>query len=167
MLGAVRDLHLLELVGETLRATLDDLAAVVPDWLRSFAPHTWLGRYARRIEDDALPKGRDKRGALALEIGADGFRLLDALEAPAAPPAARAASMVQTLRQVWQVHCERDGGRLRWRTIAELPSSGDRPQSPCDPQMPSSLKRQFGWSGYLGRTSPRPATTMRLTWSPR
>jgi transposase len=38
VLGAVRDLHLLELVGETLRATLDDLAAVVPDWLRALAP---------------------------------------------------------------------------------------------------------------------------------
>jgi transposase len=37
VLGAVRDLHLLELVGETLRATLDDLAAVVPDWLRARA----------------------------------------------------------------------------------------------------------------------------------
>jgi transposase len=34
VLAAVRDLHLLELVGETLRAALDDLAAVVPGWLR-------------------------------------------------------------------------------------------------------------------------------------
>ncbi len=132
MLGAVRDLHLLELVGETLRATLDDLAAVAPDWLRSIAPPAWFERYTRRIEEYALPKGREKREALALEIGADGFRLLDALEAPAAPaaPAARAAAMVQTLRQVWQAHYERDGGRLRWRTIAELPPSGDRLQSP-------------------------------------
>ena len=32
VLAAVHDLHLLELVAETLRATLDDLAAVVPDW---------------------------------------------------------------------------------------------------------------------------------------
>ncbi len=133
MLGAVRDLHLLELVGETLRATLDDLAAVAPDWLRSIAPPTWFGRYARRIEDYALPKGREKREALALEIGADGFRLLDALEAPAAPAVARGAPMVETLRQVWQAHYERDGGRLRWRTIAELPPSGDRLQSPPRP----------------------------------
>src|SRR5215210_1029126 len=35
VLAAVHDLHLLELVAETLRATLDDLAAVVPDWLRA------------------------------------------------------------------------------------------------------------------------------------
>src|ERR671932_2331151 len=38
VLAAVHDLHLLELVGETLRAALDDLAAAVPDWLRAAAP---------------------------------------------------------------------------------------------------------------------------------
>ncbi len=130
MLGAVRDLHLLELVGETLRATLDDLAAVAPDWLRSIAPPARFERYTRRIEEYALPKGREKREALALEIGADGFQLLDALEAPAAPAAARTASMVRTLRQVWQIQYERNDGRLRWRTVAELPPSGARLQSP-------------------------------------
>ena len=89
VLAAVHDLHLLELVGETLRATLDDLAAVVPDWLRAIAPPAWFERYARRIEDYRLPKSREKREALALEIGADGFFLLDALDAPTAPAAAR------------------------------------------------------------------------------
>jgi transposase len=42
----VHDLHLLELVGETLRATLDDLAAIVPDWLRAVAPPAWFERSA-------------------------------------------------------------------------------------------------------------------------
>src|ERR687893_2171102 len=37
VLAAVRDLSFLELVAETLRAALDDLAAVVPDWLRAVA----------------------------------------------------------------------------------------------------------------------------------
>ena len=89
VLGAVRDLHLLELVGETLRATLDDLAAVVPDWVRALAPPVWFERYAHRVEDCRLPKSQEKREALALEIGADGFLLLDALDAPTAPTAAR------------------------------------------------------------------------------
>jgi transposase len=71
VLAAVHDLHLLELVGETLRATLDDLAAVVPDWLRAVAPSAWFKRYARRIEEYRLPRGREAREALALEIGAD------------------------------------------------------------------------------------------------
>src|SRR5215216_3754541 len=45
ILAAVHDLHLLELVAETLRATLDDLAAVVPDWLRKVAQPVWFKRY--------------------------------------------------------------------------------------------------------------------------
>jgi transposase len=60
------------------------LAAVVPDWLRALAPPIWFERYAHRVEDGRLPKSQEKREALALEIGADGFRLLDALDAPTA-----------------------------------------------------------------------------------
>ena len=96
VLGAVRDLHLLELVGDTLRATLNDLAAVVPGWLRTVAPPAWFERYARRIEDYNLPRSQEKREALALDIGVDGFLLLDA---PTAPPAAHGVAMVQTMRQ--------------------------------------------------------------------
>src|SRR3954470_9872886 len=90
VLAAVHDLNLLELVGETLRGTLDDLAAAAPDWLRVIAPPAWFERYTRRIEEYRLPKGREAREALALEIGADGFLLLASLDAPDAPAKARA-----------------------------------------------------------------------------
>jgi transposase len=100
VLGAVRDLHMLELVGETLRATLDDLAAVVPAWLRGIARPEWFERYAHRIEDGRLPRSQAKREALALEIGTDGFALLDALDAPEAPPEACGHPMVERLRRV-------------------------------------------------------------------
>ncbi|WP_234855665.1 IS1182 family transposase [Paracoccus everestensis] len=148
VLGAVHDLHLLELVGETMRAALDDLAAVVPDWLRTIAQPAWFERYRHRIEDYHLPRSRAKREALALEIGVDGFQLLDALEAPDTPPAARAHPMIQTLRHVWRVHYARDEDRLRWRTGAELPPVGDRLQSPYDPEMHYSTKFGLEWSGY-------------------
>jgi transposase len=148
VLGAVRDLHLLELVGETLRATLDDLAAVVPDWVRALAPPVWFERYAHRVEDCRLPKSQEKREALALEIGADGFLLLDALDEPTAPTAARDVAMVRTLRDVWRIHYARDDGRPRWRAGSELPPVGDRLQSPYDPEMHYSTKRKLEWSGY-------------------
>jgi transposase len=148
VLAAVHDLHLLELVAETLRATLDDLAAVVPDWLRKTARPVWFERYARRIEDCRLPKSQEKREALALEIGADGFVLLDALDGADAASAAREARMVQTLRDVWRIHYARDDGRPRWRSGKELPPVGERLQSPYDPEMHYSTKRQMEWSGY-------------------
>jgi transposase len=149
VLAAVHDLHLLELVGEALRATLDDLAAAVPNWLRTVAPPAWFKRYARRIEEYRLPRGREAREALALEIGADGFLLLAALDAPATPAEARAVPMVRTLREVWRVHyAGGDNGQLRWQKIEELPPVAERMQSPHDPEAHFSMKRQLAWVGY-------------------
>ena len=149
VLAAVHDLHLLELVAETLRASLDDLAAVVPDWLRGVARPVWFERYGRRVEDYRLPKRREEREALALEVGADGFALLDALDAPDAPAAAHRVPMVGTLRDVWRIHYARQGnGPPRWRAGSELPPVGERLQSPYDPEAHYSTKRQMEWSGY-------------------
>jgi transposase len=148
VLAAVHDLHLLELVAETLRAALDDLAAVVPGWLRGIARPGWFERYGRRVEDYRLPKRREEREALALVVGADGFALLDALDAPDAPPAARAVPMVATLREVWRIHYAREGDGPRWRAGSELPPVGERLQSPYDPEAHYSTKRQMEWSGY-------------------
>ena len=148
VLAAVHDLNLLELVAETLRAALDDLAAVVPDWVRAVAQPAWFERYGRRIEEYHLPKSQDKRLALAQQIGADGFLLLEALEGPTAPAAARNLSMVQILRDVWRVHYAQENGSPRWRDSQELPPVAERMQSPYDPQAHFSMKRQFGWTGY-------------------
>jgi transposase len=149
VLAAVHDLHLLELVAETLRAALDDLATAVPDWLREVAQPAWFERYGRRVEEYRLPRGREARGALALEIGADGFLLLDALDAPGAPAEAHPVPMARTLREVWRVHYARDdGGRPRCRSIAELPPVAERMQSPYDPEAHFSMKRQMAWAGY-------------------
>ena len=56
VLASVRMMNRLELLGETLRAALNELATVAPDWLRGAAPAAWYQRYARRIEDSRLPR---------------------------------------------------------------------------------------------------------------
>jgi transposase len=148
-LAAVHDLHLLGLAGETLRAALDDLAAVVPDRLRTVAPAAWFERYARRIEEYRLPGGRGAGEALALEIGADGVLPLEALDAPDTPAAARGVPMARTLREVWRVHHARgDDGRLRWREVEGLPPVAERMQSPHGPGAHFSMKRRLAWTGY-------------------
>src|SRR5262249_27400204 len=45
VVAAVRLMNRLELVGETLRAALNDLAVHSPDWLRTVAPADWYERY--------------------------------------------------------------------------------------------------------------------------
>jgi transposase len=65
VLASVRVLNRLELVGETLRAALNEIAAVAPDWLRGAAQEAWSKRYAHRVEDDRLPRTATEREAYA------------------------------------------------------------------------------------------------------
>src|SRR5499427_4446039 len=89
VLAAIRVLNRLELVAETLRAALNALATVAPDWLQALTPLAWYERYSRRIEETRLPQGTASRDAYAQIVGEDGFHLLDALDAPETPAGLR------------------------------------------------------------------------------
>ncbi len=69
----------LELVTETMRAGLNELATVAPDWLSRIALSDWFARYSQRIEDTRLPRGEKAREELAEKVGKDGFLLLKLL----------------------------------------------------------------------------------------
>jgi transposase len=56
VLAAVRVLSRLELVAETLRAALNELAMVAPTWLQGVVSAEWYERYGKRIEDARLPR---------------------------------------------------------------------------------------------------------------
>ena len=56
VLAAIRNINRLECAGETLRAALNSLAVLAPDWLRAQVPTDWYDRYASRIEDYQMPK---------------------------------------------------------------------------------------------------------------
>jgi transposase len=61
VVAAVRYMNRLELVGETLRAALNDLAVQAPDWVRTVARADWYERYQRRSEQGRFPKGKEAR----------------------------------------------------------------------------------------------------------
>jgi hypothetical protein len=106
-LAARRGLNRLAWVAETLRAALNALATVAPDWLQGLVPLAWYERYGKRLEETRLPQGQAKRDAYAQLVGEDGFWLLDALEAPETPAGLRALPSMATLRQAWQRHDDR------------------------------------------------------------
>src|SRR5918999_5708967 len=85
VVAAVRLMNRAGLVGETLRASLNDLAVQAPEWLRTVAPVEWYERYQRRNEQGRLPKGKEAREQHAQTVGEDGCALLDHLAAPTAP----------------------------------------------------------------------------------
>jgi len=148
VLAAIRTINRLECVGETLRAALNSLAVVVPDWLREQVPTTWYERYASRVEEYQLPKEATQRQALAEPIGADGWPLLNALYAAHTPRGVREVPAVERLRQVWiQQYIVREG-TIRWRSDANIPPASVVISSPYDPEAHMSSKRSTLWTGY-------------------
>ncbi len=159
VLAAIRTLNQLELVGETLRAALNAIAAAAPEWLRAVAPSDWHARYDRRVEGARLPETDPKREAYALQVGADGYALLDALDRSDAPAGLSALPAVAVLRRVWARHYERvaagagrsDGGGAAavQRRALRTRGPGDRVESPCDPEARFRTRAGRGWTGYV------------------
>ena len=148
VLAAIRTLNRLELVGETLRAALNSLATVAPQWLQSWVPPAWFDRYAAGVEESRLPKGEEARYAHGEAIGADGFQLLDTVYGPTAPAWLSQVPAVEILRRVWLAQFYLDEGRVRWRKAADLPPAGQRIDSPYDPEATFGNKRSTTWTGY-------------------
>ena len=163
VLAAVRDLNRLELLGETMRATLNGIAVAAPGWLRAVAPPEWHERYDRRVEDMRLPDAGPKRDAYAVQVGQDGFRLLDALDGAGVPAGMRDLPAAAVLRRVWARHFERvaagpgddddtaggqAGGRVRLRP-AQGRGPGDRVESPYDTEARFRSKAGTDWTGYV------------------
>jgi Transposase DDE domain len=164
VLAAIRVLNRLELVAETLRATLNALATVAPDWLCGLAPLEWYDRSSKHIEDTRLPKEETKRQAYAQMVGEDGCHLLDAVEAPEAPAAIRELSILATLRRTWQRHDERTPGtaaadgtpsayRVRFKTNQALPRAAEGLASPYDTDARYRNKRDTQGTGYMVHVS--------------
>ena len=153
VLAAVRTLNRLERVGETLRATLNELATVAPDWLQGVAPPAWYERYSRPVENYRLPKTEAAREALAATIGADGQHLLSAIDAAMQQPELAQLPAVWVLRQVWAAQYVTEDGRMRLGSAAELPPSAEQVCSPYDPEARYSKKRDVTWVGYKAQVT--------------
>ncbi|NET61823.1 MAG: hypothetical protein F6K47_38610 [Symploca sp. SIO2E6] len=79
MIAAVRQVNRLELVGETLRAALNEIALLAPEWLTQRISEDWCKRYRWRIDNYRLPKTTKEREQMAHQIGLDRHYLLNAV----------------------------------------------------------------------------------------
>jgi hypothetical protein len=145
VLAAVRDLNRLEMDGQTLRAALEALAAAAPAWLSEQVTPELMARYGARIDERRLPSDQPKRRALGAQIGADGWRLLQAMAGRTAPGWLWHIPAVQVLRRVWVQQYT-----LIWRDarIHGLPPGRILLVSPYATDARHSEKRGRGWTGY-------------------
>ena len=111
VLACIRVMNRLELVTETLRAALNELATIAPDWLRRVAPASWYQRYHLRAEQSRLPRGEQARQQYAQTVGQDGFYLLSLVEQEKQEnEELNTLEKLVILRQVWERHfdhCDR------------------------------------------------------------
>lgn len=150
VMAAIRVLNLLELVGETMRRTLDAIARLAPEWLLVRSQPEWVKRYGRRFDGSRLPKTEKKRLALAKMIGEDGYFLLEQVYLAETPTEIRELPAVEILRRVWIQQFYRDEDGTHWRTKKKWgqPPAGQMISSPDDPQAHFCVKRSTEWTGY-------------------
>jgi transposase len=149
VLGALRVLSQLEQTAETMRAALNALAAADPEWLTEHADPEWFERYARRIEDQRLPRGKEARKEYLHTVGADGARLLVQLDDPHTPRSLKTLGEVEILRQLWeQRYVQHPEGELRARDPKERPEAAYCIESPYETEARYSTKRSMSWVGY-------------------
>lgn len=148
VLAGIRELTRLELIGETLRAALNELARADPAWTASVATPTWHELYDLRIEESRLPQSKKARAVRASHMGLHGFRLLR--EISANRPSLKALPSVQILRRVWDEQFEpAEPGELPNLRERRGRSSKGRIESPYDPEARYRTRRSTRWTGYV------------------
>ena len=154
VLAAVRELNRLELVTETMRAALNELAGADPAFVRAVAESSWVKRYGKRAEHMRLPSSKKGRSEHAERVGADGFEVLDRLDARSGAERLRGLEAVQILRRVWEEQYERpeQGEQPRLQERRGRSRSG-RTESPYDSE--ATYRRRSGkeWTGYMAHLS--------------
>lgn len=150
IVAAIRVLNRLELVGETMRRSLDAISRAAPEWMLAHLRPEWIKRYGKRFESFRLPKAEDQRLALAETIGADGYFLLEQIYQGETPVEIRQLPAVDLLRRVWVQQYYRDEEGSHWRTKKKWgqPPASQMISSPDDPQARYSVKRSTEWTGY-------------------
>lgn len=153
ILGAVRQLNRIEIVGETLRQALNELSEFAPEWVQAMARPEWFARYGRRFEQMRLPKEPAERQALLVTIGEDGAFLLEAVQMAAQAKQLRELPSVEFLRRMWiqqyWTEVKEDGSaHLQVRNDDNQPPGALRLHSPYDEDVRYSAKRERGWVGY-------------------
>lgn len=147
VLASIRVMNRLELVVETLRATLNELATFCPDWLKSITLTQWFDRYCLRAEQSRLPYNDKAKEEFAAQVGMDGYYLLQIIKDQ--QPELLKLPKVDTLAKVWQRHYSRnESNQVIWVNSKELPRAATAIESPYDTQAKHSSKRDIIWTGY-------------------
>ena len=150
VIAKIRSLNRVELVGETMRRVLDDIAQIAPTWLQALIKADWGKRYGTPVDTHHIRKSKAKLEKLGQIIGEDGHQLLAAIYQEDTPIKIRTLFTVEVLRQVWVQQYYLEDGHSHWRKKDEqgFPTSGKMIASPDDLDARYSSKDGPSWTGY-------------------
>lgn len=142
VIGAVRQLSVLETVSETLRTALRAMVKAEAGWVDQVVPAVFKDAYADSRSDYKLSE--QERGVALQQVGQDGFWLLAQIDASASQ-AVRELAEVGTLRTVWAQRYHRVEGKVAVRE--QTVSYRELVVSPHDPGVRAGQKRGKQWLG--------------------
>jgi transposase len=145
--AAIRQTNRIVCAVETLRAALNSLAVVVPDWLKNHVPQSWYDQYGKRVEDFHIPKEATKFRSMIEQVGRDGFDLMKWVREADAPIWLREIPAVETLRLVWIQQFSVEEGKVLHRSNDNTPPASLLIVSPYDREARMSVKRDTEWTG--------------------
>jgi hypothetical protein len=156
--AAVAALNRLELAGESVRAALEALTAVHPDWVaQRICVPDFARRYATPMTSWRPPVSKAKQDELAIAYARDGYALLGAVYGSSSPGWLREIPAVDVLRRVLVQNYMRtitaDGREVIRRREKKpegdgLPPGHIRIASPYDTDARWGAKREELWLGY-------------------
>jgi transposase len=155
VLAAIRVLNRLELVAETLRAALNELATVASEWLQQVALESWYKRYASRIEDTRLPESATAREVYAQTVGDDIYYLLECLKESQLSIDWQQLPSIMALKLVWQRHYDivaddQTGFKqVRFKPKRALAKAATGIESPYDIEARYRSRYEVSWTGYM------------------
>jgi len=157
VISAVRDLNRLELAGESVRACVEAVAVVAPEWLPTVIDVSdWGRRYGARVDTWRLSTSTTRRAELVAAYGSDALALLRAVGDTGAPSWLRELPAVDVLRRVLVQNylittdaAGREVIRAREADTDGLPPGRVRLSSPYDTDARWAAKGDdLYWNGY-------------------
>ncbi len=148
VLSVARTLSRLELVMETMRLALEELAVEAPGWLRQVAQPHWVERYSMVWRGNRMPKSKAKRAELASSVGEDGVYLLQAIADEVAPERIVHLPAVEQLQRVWEQQYEEGSVGWQWRPAGTLPPAAELIATPHDLEARYAKRKGKNWTGY-------------------
>lgn len=156
--ASVAALNRLELVGQSVRAALEALAAAHPSWLEQrIRVADFTRRYGISMTSWRPPVSAAKRDQLAIAYARDGYALLEAVYDQQAPVWLRELASIDILRQVLLRNYTRTTGGNGREVIKRrekapdgdgLPPGHRRIASPYDTDARWAAKRDTFWLGH-------------------